>query len=189
MPKPTASATANTIPSSPAPECQPPQPTPEAASYIAEAHAEFKAKQRAAKQEWRFEDFERWGFDQLTGTFRLEFADRKELHADGQILGSYSESAGTWEWAWHNPYVSPAIARDSQLVRETGQRLGLACTASDVVQSADEKFIAECCALGLKTTGSLAIFRGSAGPVEVLILIKSPRIVEKAAKASRKKAA
>lgn len=180
MPKPTSPPDAAT---------RQPSLSPEAAQFLAEAQVEFKASQRAAKQDWHFEDFERWGFDQLTGTFRLEFADRKELHADGQILGSYSESAGTWEWAWHNPYVSPAIARDSQLVRDTGRRLGLACTASDVVPAVDEKFILECCALGLKATGSLAVFRGSAGPVDVLILIKNPRLVEKADKASRKKAA
>ncbi len=182
MPKPEPTASTDTAPT-------PATLSSEAGQYLAEAQAEFKVRQRAAKQEWRFEDFERWGFDQLSGTFRLEFADRKELHADGQILGSFSESANTWEWAWHNPYVSPAIARDSQLVRETGRRLGIASTATDVVNAPDEKFITECCALGLKATGSLAVFRGSAGPVEVLILIKNPRIVEKAAKASRKKAA
>lgn len=163
--------------------------TPEADQYLAASLVEFKAKQQAMKKDWRFEDFERWGFDQISGTFRLEFSDRKELHADGQILGSYSESANTWEWAWHNPYVSPAIARDSLVVKETGAKLGLACTASGMVPVPEEEFINHFCALGLKATDSVGIFRGAAGPVDVLILIKNPRIVEKAAKASRKKAA
>jgi hypothetical protein len=49
--------------------------SPEADAYLAEALEDFNARQRAMKQEWHFDTYERWGFEQLTGNFRLEFAD------------------------------------------------------------------------------------------------------------------
>lgn len=161
----------------------------EAINYLANARDELKSKLQALKQTWRFDEQERWGFDQLTGDFRLEFGDRKEFHADGQILGSYSESGGTWEWAWHNPYVAPPIARDSQLVKETCERLGFTIASPGVVSVPHEQVVEDLCALGLKASDSIGVFRGLAGPVEVMILLKNPRVVEKAAKVSRKKAA
>ena len=66
--------------------------SPEADAYLAGALEDFNARQRAMKQEWHFDTYERWGFEQLTGNFRLEFADGRQLLAEGQILGSYSFS-------------------------------------------------------------------------------------------------
>lgn len=169
--------------------------SPEADAYLAAAFEEFNARQRVMKQEWHFDTYERWGFEQLTGTFRLEFADGRQLLAEGQILGSYSATGNSWEWGWHNPYVDPAIARDSQKVKEVGEQLGLPYMTAGVVPVPAEEFVSFLCAIGLKATGSVGVFRGSAGPVDVMILLKDPRVVAKAvkavkaAKASRKKAA
>ena len=166
--------------------------SPEADAYLAGALEDFNARQRAMKQEWHFDTYERWGFEQLTGNFRLEFADGRQLLAEGQILGSYSATGNSWEWGWHNPYVDPAIARDSQKVKEAGEQLGLPYVTAGVVPVPDEDFVSFFCAIGLKATGSVGVFRGSAGPVDVMILLKNPRVVAKAVKAvkvSKKKAA
>lgn len=163
--------------------------SPEADQFLASALEEFNVRQKAMGQEWRFDSYKRWGFEQLSGTFRLEYEDGKQLLADGQILGSYSATENSWEWGWHNPYVDPAIARDSKQVKEIGERLGLACVTPGMVPVPNEEFVSFLCAIGLKATSSISVFRGSAGPIEVMILLKNPRIVEKAAKASRKKAA
>jgi len=163
--------------------------SPEADKYLAEALEEFNVKQRAMKQEWRFDSYERWGFEQHSGTFRLEFSDGKQLLAEGQILGSYSATGNSWEWAWHNPYVAPAIARDSKTVQQVGEQLGLPYVTTGVVPVPDENLISFLCAFGLKATNSVGVFRGAAGPVDVMILLKNPRVAEKAPKVSRKKAA
>jgi len=163
--------------------------TPEAETYVAQALEEFNAKQRTMKQEWRFDSYERWGFEQLSGTFRLEFADGRQLLAEGQILGSYSSTGNSWEWGWHNPYVDPAIARDSKQVKETGEKLGLPCVTAGVVPVPGEDFVLFLCAIGLKASNSVGVFRGAAGPVDVMILLKNPRVAEKAVKASKKNAA
>jgi hypothetical protein len=163
--------------------------SPEADQFLASAMEEFNARQKAMREEWRFDSYKQWGFEQLSGTFRIEYEDGKQLLADGQILGSYSASGNSWEWGWHNPYVDPAIARDSKLVKEAGERLGLAYVTTGMVPVPNEEFVSFLCAIGLKASNSIGVFRGSAGPIDVMILLKNPRIVEKAAKASRKKAA
>ena len=163
--------------------------TPEADKFLAEATSEFDTKQAALDRDWHFDDYKQWGFDQLSGVFRLEFADSTEFHADGQILGSYSATNLSWEWAWNNPYVDASIARDSKAVKELGERLGLSYTASGMVPVPGDELISYLCAIGLKATGSLGVFRGAAGPIEVIILLKNPRTAKKVVKPSRKKAA
>ena len=163
--------------------------SPEADQFLSTAMELFNERQRALRKEWQFDSYKQWGFDQLSGTFRIEFEDGRQLHADGQILGSYSSSGQSWEWGWHNPYVDPAIARDSRAVKELGGRFGLDYLTSGTVPVPDEQFISFLCAVGLKATDSAGVFRGSAGPIEVMILLKNLRAVEKAAKVSRKKAA
>ncbi len=163
--------------------------SPEADQFLSHAMELFNERQRSLQREWRFDSYKQWGFEQLSGTFRIEYEDGKQLHADGQILGSYSSSGPSWEWGWHNPYVDPAIARDSKLVKELGERLGINYLTTGTVPVPDEQFLSFLCAVGLKATGSVGVFRGSAGPIEVMILLKNLRAVEKAAKVSRKKAA
>jgi len=163
--------------------------SPEADKFLADATEEFNAKQESLDRDWHFDDYKQWGFDQLSGVFRLEFADDTEFQADGQILGSYSAVNQSWEWAWHNPYVDPSIARESKKVKELGERLGLSYTAAGMVPVPAEEFVSYLCAIGLKATGSLGVFRGAAGPIEVMILLKNPRTVKKVVKISRKKAA
>ena len=163
--------------------------SPEADKFLAEATEEFNTKQEALDRDWHFDDYKQWGFEQLSGVFRLEFADGTEFQADGQILGSYSATNLSWEWAWNNPYVDPSIAKASRTVQEVGERLGLSYTASGMIPVPGEELISYLCAIGLKATGSLGVFRGAAGPIEVIILLKNPRTVKKAVKAPRKKAA
>jgi len=163
--------------------------SPEADKFLAEATEEFNAKQEALDRDWHFDDYKQWGFDQLSAVFRLEFADGTEFQADGQILGSYSAANRSWEWAWHNPYVNPSIARDSKAVKELGERLGLSYTAAGMIPVPAEEFVSYLCAIGLKATGSFGLFRGTAGPIDVIILLKNPRMAKKAAKVTRKKAA
>ena len=81
------------------------------------------------------------------------------------------------------------MSRESRKVKELGQRLGLSYTAEGMVPIPGEEFVSYLCAIGLKATGALGVFRGAAGPIEVMILLKNPRKVKKAAKGSKKKAA
>ena len=176
--------------SNPVPETKSPL-LPEADKLLGAALKEFERKQQKLDADWGFDSYKQWGFDQLSGTFRLEFESGDQVHADGQILGSYANNNGSWEWAWNNPFVDASMARDSQLVKQEGVRLGISFLHTGPIEVPNEQFVSYLCAVGVKFTGSIGAFRGTAGPIDVVILLKNPRRVKKAAKAPKtlKKAA
>lgn len=170
---------------SPVPETEPPF-SPEADKLLAAALKEFERKQQKLDADWGFDSYQQWGFDQLSGTFRLEFESGDQVHADGQILGSYASNNGSWEWAWNNPFVDASMARDSRLVKQEGERLGISFLHIGPLVVPNVQFISRLCAAGVKITNSIGAFRGTAGPIDVVILLKNPRRVKKAAKAPKK---
>jgi hypothetical protein len=147
----------------------------EAAKFIAEATAEFKAKQDALTRDWRFGTGKQWGFDQVSGTFKLDFADGVQFQADGQILGSYSVGGRSWEWAWNNPHVTAAMARDSRIAKELGERLDISYLVSPMVPVPSEEFASYLAAIGVKATNSIGVYRGKAGRIDVFITLKNAR--------------
>ena len=155
--------------------------SPEADKYLGEATAEFNTKQEALRREWRFDTYKNWGYDQFSGILRLDFADGAQFNADGQILGSYAAGNHSWEWAWNNPHVETAMTRDSQMVKEAGKRLGISYLVTGMVPAPNEEFVSYLCAIGLKATNSIGVFRGKAGPIAVMIILKNPRWTKKPA--------
>ena len=132
------------------------------------------------KADWRFGEHKQWGFDQESGILKLEFADGAELHFDGQILGSYSPAQRSWEWAWNNPWVEAAMAKDSQRVKQLGEKLGIAYLQAGMVPLPDGEFVSYLCSIGLKATDSVGVYRGKCDPVDVMILLKKPRWAKRA---------
>jgi hypothetical protein len=155
--------------------------SPEADKFLAEALAEFKAKQKALTKDWRFGKGKQWGFDQVSGIFKLDFDDGAQFQADGQILGSYSAGGGSWEWAWNNPHVAPAMARDSKAAKKVGGRLGISYLVAPMIPVPSEEFASYLAAIGVKATDSIGVYRGKAGPIDVFIALKNARWAKKAA--------
>lgn len=150
-------------------------PAPEAEAFLRAACAEFNVKQSQLREEWRFGEAEQWGYEQDTGILQLDFEDGSQLLADGQILGSYDPSAETWEWAWNNPNIDEAVARDSHRVRELGDDLDLDCLRMGVTPAPGGPFPAFLGAVGVKATNSIGLYPGHAGDVIVFILLKEPK--------------
>lgn len=149
--------------------------SPEADSLLAVACAEFNTKQAELKSIWRLDEYKRWGFSQDDGLIKLEFKDGAQLIADGQILGSYAKSDKSWEWAWNNPNVSDNVKGDSLAVKKLGDELNISYLVSGTTTVPSDVFISYLCAIGLKATGSIGIFRGSAGAIDIFISLKNPR--------------
>jgi hypothetical protein len=155
--------------------------SPEADKYLGEATTEFNTKQEALRRDWRFDAYKNWGYDQFSGILKLDFEDGAQFSADGQILGSYAAGNHSWEWAWNNPHVEAAMTRDSQLVKKTGERQGVTYLVTGMVPAPTEEFVSYLCAVGLKATDSIGVFRGKAGPIAVMITLKNPRWTKKSA--------
>ena len=149
--------------------------SPEADKYLADATADFNAKQEALDRDWGFGSYQRWDYDQFSGVLRLSFADGTQFRADGQFLGSYCAADGTWEWAWNNPNAEHKLTEDSKLVRELGVQLGIDYLQVGVIPIPNDAFVSYLSAIGIKATDSIGVFRGNAGPVDVVLLLKNPR--------------
>ena len=154
--------------------------TPEAEQFLADAVAEFKTKQDALQRDWGIGSGGRSGYDQETGILTLHLPDGTEAHADGQMLGSYQASDQTWEWAWNNPHVERAVARDSELVRDLGRRLGIAYLQVGKIPAPTPDAGAYFSSIGVKATASDGAYRMNAGKLEVAILLKNVRKVKPA---------
>lgn len=155
--------------------------SPEADKFLADATAEFNAKQEALRRDWRFGKAKQWGYDQVSGILKLDFEDGAQFQADGQILGSYSASGGSWEWAWNNPHVAAVMARDSKMVKQVGERLGISYLVAPMIPVPGEEFAAYLAAIGVKATDSIGVYRGNAGPIDVFITLQNARWAKRAA--------
>jgi uncharacterized protein DUF6882 len=149
--------------------------SPAADKFLGEATKEFNAKQDVLKKEWRFDSYEQWSYDSENGLLTLEFSDAKALTADGQLLGTYSASEGSFEWAWNSPHFNDIITRDSKLVKSVGKNLSISYTQVGIIPVPGELFLSYICAIGLKGSQSLGMFRGSEEDVHPMIMVKNPR--------------
>lgn len=149
--------------------------SPEADKFLGDATAEFNTKQAALDRDWGFASYQRWDYDQFSGVLLLSFADGSLFRADGQFLGSYCPGDGTWEWAWNNSNVEHKLAKDSMLVRELGEQLGINYLQMGVIPIPNGDFVSYLSAIGIKATDSIGAFRGNVGPVDVVLLLKNPR--------------
>ncbi len=149
--------------------------SPEADTFLAAATSEFNEKQAVLSSEWRFSEYEQWGFDQYSGLFALTFADGSKVLADGQILGSHSPRDGSWEWAWNNPNIEVRVAQASQTVKELGKHLGISYLEHGRIPVDGDAFVSYLCAIGVKATDSDGAFLGSAGSINVHVLLANLR--------------
>lgn len=151
------------------------QLSPEADAYLASATSEFNEKQAALSSQWGFGSYEQWNFDQYTGVLELKLADGSSVLADGQILGSHATRDGSWEWAWSNPNVEAGVARASHRVKKLGARLGISYLVQSRIPVEEDSFVSYLCAIGVKATDSNGVFVGSAGPINVHLLVSNLR--------------
>ena len=70
---------------------------------------------------WSLGDLPRFDWDQERGQLTFSGEGRDPIVADIQFVGSWSETAGTWMWAWANDSVLEPMKREVQEVREFGR--------------------------------------------------------------------
>ena len=102
------------------------EPTDRFVDLVTAAHAYATERQDELRREFSLGTWPRYDCDQ--GTAQLTFsADGKvRVVADIQFVGTVSTVTNTWLWAWANPHLEPAVARDVDEVRRYGERHDIA---------------------------------------------------------------
>jgi hypothetical protein len=149
--------------------------TPEQDAFLGSATAEFNRKIETLKKDWNFDNYDEWGFDQVSGTFFLKLEDGSRVEADGQIIGSHFPAKQSWEWAWNNPHVVSAMKHDSTKVREFGEKQKLEYLTAGMVPTPDAAFATYLASIAVKVAGAEGAFAGPAGPINVYIALKNLR--------------
>lgn len=84
------------------------------------AATEFTRSQNAAAwKKWSLEELPQFDWDQDRGCISFSSSGRRVV-ADIQFLGSWSERADTWMWAWANESVEESMKKEIEEVRSFG---------------------------------------------------------------------
>ena len=150
--------------------------SPEADRFLADVASEFNAAQHRLEERWNLSSYVRWEFDPGTGELELHYEDGSRIVATGQLLGTYSVSGGTFEWAWNSPHFKRSeLSRDSKRVRDLGKQLDISYLQAGMVPVPGDVFLSFLCGIGLKAVGAEGVFRGSAGDVHPILLLTGIR--------------
>lgn len=145
---------------------------PEATLERSMEHLRLKTQSHA--ETWGLGATERWAADLEDGV--ISFSSPGLLvAAPVQVIGTYDSEEGTWLWAWDHPSVPEPLARDSRLVRDFGQRHGLARYLTRMINcTVDEawQFTALACHLA-EASGA---FLGPSGTTFVMMTFQQPTI-------------
>ena len=139
---------------------------PNVRPMVDQAMAELQTKNSALQAIIHFEDTN-WLLDQEQGTISF---DSKKIHAVApvQIIGTYNTADGTWLWAWDNKSLVKGLTRDSQVVREYGQKHGIAPLTTRKL-NCDEADCWEFTALACQLCKAEGAYRGPGGTTLVFI--------------------
>ena len=147
--------------------------TPDQDEYLADAIQIYNKSLKEYDDKYGFTTYEEWGFDQETGKFLLKNDGEVAVSAEGQIIGSFSLSDNTWEWAWNNPHTEPDMMKSSLLAKEYGQKEGLEYFCEGILTVPDESYAAYLAAVGQKASNSEVVYRGTMGDLSIFLLLNN----------------
>jgi len=151
---------------------QPIELSPQQDEFLASAIEYHNRNNKILNRQWGFESLAEWGFDQETGIFFIRHEDGSRVEGRGQLYGSYSESDGTWEWAWNNPMVEEAMSIDSRKAKEYGEEQNLTYLILGVVPVSDEMSATYLASIVEKLADAQGVYSADAGAIKVFIGLK-----------------
>jgi hypothetical protein len=158
--------------------------SPEADKFLADACAEYQAKRDALLTgEWKLTSCADWGFDPESGTVTVQFSDGSQWRADGQFLGSFAPDSATWQWAWDSPEMPESLSRDSSILKQFGEQLGIGYLqlGGGAFPLPDAEFAEYLCALGVKASDSSGAMEADGGESVGFLMLKNLRWTNAAA--------
>jgi hypothetical protein len=121
---------------------------------------ELQLKTEAATG-WGLGKFDRWDFDQDKGILVFSNHDGYTAKCNAQIVGSYSSTDGSWQWAWANPSIDEKLKADSLKVKNYGETNGFEKLTEAEWQGA-ETDAWDMAAITCKICGDQGVYRGPA---------------------------
>lgn len=147
---------------------------PDQDEFLGAAIQEYNEKRKVTHEKYGFDKYS-WFFDQETSIFQLKDEETVIYEADGQIIGTYLKSDGSWEWGWNNPNWSEEMIEDSKLVKKYGNEQGLSYFSDGMVTIGSDEYAAYFTAAGVKLSNSDSAYHGDTGDLVVYIMLKGIR--------------
>ena len=94
--------------------------------------------QERARELFSFGAHDRWGADYDAGLFMLKKGREVRIHAELQIVGSYSLPTRSWLWSWANKINEPHNVSDVALLPALGKVRGIDLLVTDYQENVDE---------------------------------------------------
>ena len=137
-----------------------------------ECVAEVEGKNQKLVDEYGLGSFERWDIDQEIGELVFSDGSVPKLVCSVTMLGSYSESSGTWMWGWANPSLLEPLTRDTNAIREYGEKNEMEDLVVEKTPATEGEAWA-LSALSCRILEGLGLYRGPTGNGFVVMMIKT----------------
>ena len=80
----------------------------------------------SCEREFQISSWPRWDYDFERGTLKFSKDEIPRVVASIQVVGTTSETSGTWLWSWANNYLPGEVTKRMERVRAFGEKEGVA---------------------------------------------------------------
>jgi uncharacterized protein DUF6882 len=94
-------------------------------AFVSDAYSYLRAVQDALKRDFSLGSYERYDWDQETGSMKFSDQGIPKVIADIQFVGSVSATTSTWLWSWDNATILPSVKDRIDEVHAFGERHSL----------------------------------------------------------------
>ncbi len=133
--------------------------------------AEVEERNQKLADEFGLGSFERWDIDQEIGELVFSDGGIPKLVCSVTMLGSFSDSSETWMWGWANPSLLEPLTRDTNALREYGERNEIEDLVTEKV-SATEGDAWALSSFSCRILDGLGLYRGSTENGFVVMMLK-----------------
>jgi hypothetical protein len=98
-----------------------PADIPEFTKFMVEAYEYLNQTQEICKNQYKIGTYDKWSVNQRTGLLTFSTGDKVMLRITVEYVGSFSNSSGTWLWAWANQRIAKKVKTEIFKVLEYGK--------------------------------------------------------------------
>ncbi len=125
-----------------------------------EAFHELMEKIDRLKAEFQLGQWPRYDYDLQAGTLTFSEEGVPKVIAEIQVVGSTSEKAGNWLWAWGNDHWPRERTVDAETVRDFGEKNGICELTHEYLQDEDLNHLGwEMAAVAARITEGVGAYR------------------------------